>query len=200
MRLYYSHTSPFARKVVALLHVTGLTDRCELALTTFESDELRRLNPLGKIPALEDGSVVLFDSTLICEYFDKKYVASGQPSLMHKDLEDYFTIQKLHYAANGITEAAIATVMEKRRETEKSEYWLKRWHTAIQTGVITTSANQLGDGHNLSIATLAFAACLGYLDFRLPELGWRAWNMPLAQWFADISDEVWFSRTAPPSS
>ena len=200
MRLYYSHTSPFARKVIALLYVSGLIDRCELALTTFESEELRALNPLGKIPALENGSEILFDSTLICEYLDKIIIDEGQSSLFHAGHDDYFSVQKMHYAANGITEAAIATVMELRRETEKSDYWLDRWHTAIKTGVKTTATTHLAGGENPTIGTIAFAACLGYLDFRLPELGWRAWNLPLAQWFEDVSDQEWFTRTAPPSA
>ncbi|WP_018275694.1 glutathione S-transferase N-terminal domain-containing protein [Teredinibacter turnerae] len=67
MKLYMSHTSPFARKVRMTTRLTGLADQVEEICTTFESAELRERNPLGKIPALEASDITLFDSALICE-------------------------------------------------------------------------------------------------------------------------------------
>ena len=75
MRLYYSPTSPYVRKVMVLLHETGMLDQVELISvggTPVDTGTLPlALNPLGKIPALEraDGPA-LHDSRVICRYHD----------------------------------------------------------------------------------------------------------------------------------
>ena len=50
MRLFTAGPSPFGRKVVLALYVTGLRDQVDIIATnTAEPDsENRRLNPLGK--------------------------------------------------------------------------------------------------------------------------------------------------------
>ncbi len=201
MQLFYSTTSPFARKVNIFLRVTDLLAATELVNTTFESEELRKLNPLGKIPALLDGERVIVDSSLICEYLDEKYVALGNDSLFHRGEDDYYKIQMAHTLANGILEAAVASVMEKRRDTEHSIYWLGRWRTAIHTAINNIDFKAIADGDTPNIATIATASALGYLDFRLSkEHDWRDWNSQLASWFEATRYEDWFVDTAPPEA
>ena len=55
MKLSYSPTSPYARKVRAVAHLKGLAERIELvAIDTWSVPQsLRAANPLGKIPCLE---------------------------------------------------------------------------------------------------------------------------------------------------
>ena len=64
MKLCYSTTSPFVRKVHVLAIETGLIDRIELVKTVTTDPELGKLNPLNKVPALvlDDGSP-LFQSS-----------------------------------------------------------------------------------------------------------------------------------------
>ncbi|SMF52829.1 glutathione S-transferase [Alteromonadaceae bacterium Bs31] len=198
MQLFYSTTSPFARKVNIFLRLTGLINTTELVSTNFESEELRKLNPLGKIPALKDGELVLPDSTLICQYLDEQYVALGNDSLFHNGEEDYYQVQMAHTLANGILEAAVSTVMEKRRDTEHSIYWLGRWRAAMHTAIKNIDFEAITNGDNPNIATITTAAALGYLDFRLSsEHDWRKWNADLAGWFESIRFEDWFVDTTP---
>lgn len=60
MELYYSITSPYARKVQVLIIEKGLIDRVKLTLANpfAVNEQLQRVNPLHKIPALvlDDGS------------------------------------------------------------------------------------------------------------------------------------------------
>ena len=71
MRLYHSPTSPFVRKVVVVLHETGLLAQVELVSATGTPLAPGTLpverNPFGKIPVLErpDGPA-LYDSRVIC--------------------------------------------------------------------------------------------------------------------------------------
>ncbi|WP_205504758.1 glutathione S-transferase N-terminal domain-containing protein, partial [Pseudomonas viridiflava] len=70
MTLYFNAASPFARKVVVMLHETGQVDRVHLHPTVLTpvnpSDELSDDNPAGKLPALRlaDGNVI-HDSRVI---------------------------------------------------------------------------------------------------------------------------------------
>ena len=73
MKLRYSATSPYVRKVVATAIETGLDGRVErVATDPWSADtDLPASNPLGKVPALEtDDGTLLFDSPVICEYLD----------------------------------------------------------------------------------------------------------------------------------
>ena len=72
MKLYTSPASPFARKVRIIIHELNLKEMVqEVPTNPATSEELRRVNPLGKIPALilDDGSA-LIDSPVICEYLN----------------------------------------------------------------------------------------------------------------------------------
>ncbi|MFT5000976.1 MAG: glutathione S-transferase, partial [Planctomycetota bacterium] len=77
MKLYQSATSPFARKVIVLLKETGQMGDVELigsGGSPLNSDNMPTAqNPLGKIPALErDTGPALFDSRVICQFFDNR--------------------------------------------------------------------------------------------------------------------------------
>ena len=71
MKLAYASLSPFVRKVTALAIECGLEDRIERVAADpwSDSDPLPKVNPLGKVPALqlEDGTL-LTGSSLICQY------------------------------------------------------------------------------------------------------------------------------------
>jgi len=200
MKLYYSHTSPYARKCRIALELCGLKNKTKLLLTDpLNDDTYRETNPLGKVPALVDNTLTLFDSPLICEYID--VVAQTQDSvstvLFPKTSPSYFHIQLAHATANGILDAAVLTVMERRRTTEHSSYWIKRWHNAIQSSISTVQDRHLGDDETVHIATIAFATALAYLDFRLPDYPWRNWNKELAVWFNEVKEKHWMISTQP---
>jgi glutathione S-transferase len=75
MKLRYSPTSPYVRKVTVTAIETGLNNRIERILTIPASaPDLPGDNPLGKVPALIlDNGQSLFDSPVIVEYL-------GQPA------------------------------------------------------------------------------------------------------------------------
>ena len=81
MKLYVASASPFGRKCAVLVHELGLQSRVEFEPATVSpinrNADIARGNPLVKIPTLilDDGSA-LFDSPVICEYFDS---LSGTP-------------------------------------------------------------------------------------------------------------------------
>ena len=75
MKLYGNRGSPFVRKAIVVLEEKGLRyESVELSsVPGRKSPELLRLHPLGKIPVLRDGDVVVPDSSVLCAYLEKKH-------------------------------------------------------------------------------------------------------------------------------
>ena len=72
MKLYTFPPSPNARKTAAVVAHLGLTD-VEHALVRLHKGEHRQpdylaINPMGKVPALRDGDLTLWESNAICQY------------------------------------------------------------------------------------------------------------------------------------
>jgi glutathione S-transferase len=70
MKLYDSPLSPFSSRVRIVLYAKNLP--CELVKPPggTGSAEYKRINPTGKVPALEIGGRVLPESSVICEYLE----------------------------------------------------------------------------------------------------------------------------------
>ena len=72
MKIYAFPPSPNARKVAAVIAHLHLTD-IEYVLVKLHKGEHRRpeflaLNPMGKVPVLYDGDLMLWESNAICQY------------------------------------------------------------------------------------------------------------------------------------
>ena len=73
MKLYGASQSPFVRKVRIALEEKGIAYEIEHLVPVPKTPELLALHPLGKIPILRDGEVVVPDSSVICAYLEKKH-------------------------------------------------------------------------------------------------------------------------------
>lgn len=65
--------SPFVRKVRVALAEKNLAYTLDPVMPFGASPELKKLHPLGKIPALTDDGHTLADSSVICAYLERKY-------------------------------------------------------------------------------------------------------------------------------
>ena len=86
MKLYTFPPSPNARKTAAVVAYLGLTD-VEHALVRLHKGEHRRpdylaINPMGKVPALRDGDLTLWESNAICQYLADR---AGETPFFPKD-------------------------------------------------------------------------------------------------------------------
>jgi glutathione S-transferase len=101
MKLRHSAGSPFVRKVMVVAHEHGLVNRIDLVPTTVNpiqaNDALAPENPLMKVPSLvTDDGEILFDSPVICEYFDAMATAAGSFPLL--DRRDEWRCVSKHWA------------------------------------------------------------------------------------------------------
>jgi glutathione S-transferase len=200
MKLFYSPASPFVRKVVLVLHETEQLDDVELQLvatTVTEPDSaLAASNPLAKIPALaREGGPTLYDSRVICEFLD-----SRAGSTLYRGGWD---IKVLEATADGIMDAAVSMSYEKRlRPAEKQwDAWLKGQTRKVLGGcsAVETRWMPLLSGP-INIGQLAVAAALDYVDFRHPDLNWRAAAPELAAWFKTFETRPAMVATNPRQS
>lgn len=195
MKLRYSTTSPFVRKVHVVAIETGQIDKIELVKTNTAdpASGLNAHNPLNKVPALvlDDGST-LYDSRVICEYLDTQakgafFPASGPAR---------WTALKRQSLADGMMDAGVLRMMETRRpEGQRSSDWDTRQKLKIAQGVDALEADHLGP--QLDIGTLSVAIVLDYLDFRFKAEDWRVNHPKLAAWHKSFSPRPSLQKTLP---
>jgi glutathione S-transferase len=70
MKIFGANVSPFVRKVLATATHKGIDFEHEVVMPGSDDPEFRKMSPLGKIPALQDGDLVVSDSSIICEYLE----------------------------------------------------------------------------------------------------------------------------------
>ncbi|MBD24817.1 MAG: hypothetical protein CMG46_07405 [Candidatus Marinimicrobia bacterium] len=73
MDIYGSILSPFAARIVLAARYKDIPHRLLLPKGGIKSATFLRMNPLGKMPTIKDGTTVLFESGVILEYIDAKY-------------------------------------------------------------------------------------------------------------------------------
>ena len=108
MRLYYSPSSPYARKVRVLALETKLDKKIEMinvALTPIQPNaDVDKHNPIGKIPALSVKGMDLFDSPVICEYLDHQH--RGRKLLPRKGRDRWVALRQ-QAMGDGLLDAAL---------------------------------------------------------------------------------------------
>ena len=202
MRLLSSPTSPYARKVRMTLIEKGLADQVTVDAavplgTADEAAAVRRVNPLAKIPALVlDTGEALYDSPVICEYLDS--LGTG-PTLLPAAGPARWTALRRQALGDGVADAAFNIVMEHRRpEAQRSTEWLDRWARAVH-GAADALEQELAHGAlGFDLGAIALSAACGSLDFRLPQIDWRAGRPRLTEAFAELAARPSFVATAPP--
>jgi glutathione S-transferase len=193
MKLFTSDTSPYGRKVRILLAEKAMTGDVQVIDTSplgGDTAALRAANPLSKIPALvRDDGEALFDSRVICEFLD---TLGPGPRLLPAGAER-FAVLRRQALADGVMDAAFNLVMEKRRpEGERSAEWMTRWRENILRATAAMEAPAAFD-----LGAIATAAALGYLEFRLPDIAWRAGAPEIAAWWDEARMRESVKATAP---
>ncbi|MET0948984.1 MAG: glutathione S-transferase family protein [Pseudomonas sp.] len=202
MTLYTNAASPFARKVMVLLHETGQLDRVALLpvpLTPVNPiAELNLDNPAGKIPALRlaDGNV-LHDSRVILDYLDNQHV--GNP-LIPREGSARWRRLTLASLADALLDAALLIRYETAlRPVEKHwDLWLDNQQQKIDRALSYFEQDAITElSSAFDVASISVAAALGYLDFRQPDLGWRSSYPRLASWYGEVSQRPSMLATQP---
>ncbi len=185
MKLFYSPTSPFARKARIATALLGLDSQIELVAidTGNPGDSLLEKNPLGKIPVLElDDGTCIYDSPVILAFLDDK---AGGGRLIPREASARFAALTLEALADGMADASVLLIYEVRlrAENERSPSWVARQNGKVSRALARLEAAppapaQAGSAH---VGQIALACALSYLDLRF-EGAWRADHPKLVAW------------------
>ena len=203
MTLHFNAASPFARKVLVLLHETGQFDKVILLPTPVTPvnpvADLNDDNPAGKIPALRlaDGNV-LHDSRVILDFLDHHH--KGTPLIPRSGPARWRRLT-LASLADAVLDAAVLIRYETflRPKDKHWDLWLDNQQEKVQRTLAYFEGQAITElNAHFDIASIGVACALGYLDFRQPELGWRSSYPRLANWYADVSQRPSMRATQPP--
>jgi glutathione S-transferase len=187
MKLLFAPTSPYARKVMACAHLTGQADGIERLPTAAHpvrrDERIAAHNPLAKVPTLitEDGQP-LYDSRVICEYLASR---AGDTHLFPAAGPARWTALTRQSLGDGLLDAALLARYELLARPPQVQWpdWREAQLTKVRACVATIE--QLADSlavERPTIGEVTLGCALGYLDFRFPELAWRAAHPRAAAW------------------
>lgn len=201
MKLHWSPRSPFVRKVMIVLHETGLDARVErvrsVAAMATPNRAIMADNPLGQIPTLVmDNGLPLYDSPVICEYLDtlhdgaKFFPATGDA-------------RWLALRRQALADGMMALLLLWRQERMKTHVQqLPEWLASFQVRIAAGLARLEGEADALTqdgfdIGHVTIGCLLSYLDYRFADLDWRAGHPGLAAWHATFAARPSSMATVP---
>ncbi len=186
MKLHWSPRSPYVRKVMIAANEVGIADRLDCVRTvvsTFKpAEELFADNPLNKLPTLvlDDGSA-LFDSRVICEYFDSLH---DGVKLYPSDLKVRFQTLRHQALGDGILDICLIRLGERLKPEEQRNAAViasNERKAAEAVSRLEAEADAL-EARPFDIGHVAIGTALGYLDFRFADDNWRGGRPRLAAW------------------
>ncbi len=198
MILRTSPPSPFGRKVKIMALHCGLAKQVSIehADTNDPKDSLRQQNPLGKIPILIlDDGMSIYDSNVICEYLDTLHRG---PKVFPEGPRRWQALT-LAALANGILDASILQVYEKRFRPEEKQHahWLNYQSEKVSRALTFLQDNVPSAEGPPNIGDVTLACALGYLDFRFNG-DWRRDHPALVAWLEAFQTRVpSFTSTMP---
>jgi glutathione S-transferase len=205
MKLIGSLTSPYVRKVRIVMAEKKLDYQFELE-DVWGRDNILAANPLGKVPVLVlEGGEAVFDSRVIVDYLDTRSPVSR---LIPESSRERTEVRTWEALADGMTDAAILARLEQtwagRSAEQRSQAWTDRQMKKIDASLAAISKG-LGDkpwcsGIHVSLADIAVGCALCYLEFRFPQIDWRAAHPNLAKLADKLNARQSFIDTQPPSA
>jgi glutathione S-transferase len=202
MKLHWSPRSPFVRKVMIVAHERGLVPRITcirtVAATAKPHAELMRDNPLSKIPTLVlDDGTVLYDSPVICEYFDSLGALEDPQKLFPADPKARLTALRRQALGDGFLDLLVLLRDERMREQPSNAHLVS---AAIRKRAILNSLEKEATAlaaAQFSIGHVAIGCALSYLDFRYADEHWREGHPRLAAWHAGFAARPSVRATEP---
>lgn len=169
MKLLYTVNSPYARKVRIVAAEKHIDIKLQEVVLADPDCPVKLYNPLGKVPVLVlPDNDSLYDSRVIAEYLDNR---TPLAHLIPKDNTTKSAVRRWEALADGITDAAVAVMLERRKpEQKQDEAFIDKQMDKVSRGLHVLN-NDLG--HNkwcvddtFSLADIAVGCALGYVNLR----------------------------------
>ena len=170
MLKFYFHPTPNPMKVALFLAETGLEHEL-VTVDTLKGEQhsvsYRAINPNGKVPAIDDNGVVVFDSSAILLYLGEK---TGQ--FMGKPEDRGELLSWLMFIASGLGPYSGQAVHFQKAAPEEIPYAINRYRKEAERHYQVLNEHLAGReymvGDSYSVVDIA---AWGWIDKALPVLG-----------------------------
>jgi len=195
LKLYTNAASPFGRKCRVIARELDIKLE-EVNTMPFQSPDFRKVNPLGKIPALvlDDGSV-LIDSPVICEYLN--HVGGGKffPGMsLWRQNSGRWKALGLQALGDGLADAAVAWTLLGRAERVPEAARARQKETVLAA---LDALEKVKFSKDPTIGEISVACAIGYVELRLTDLDWRTTHPNLSGWYAQFCEYPSMKATVP---
>lgn len=170
--LYGAALSPYVAKVMIELNAKGIDLPLTLPPGGTGSDEYKKLNPTGKVPALDVDGTVIPESTAIAVYLDN--TQEGETIFSSDPLETAKIISTAQIADLYIGEN-LGALFGQMNPATRSDDILKARLEGLMTGIARLNdviePGPFASGTKLSFADCTIAPLLFYVTRIIPMLG-----------------------------
>jgi glutathione S-transferase len=199
MKLLGGIISPYTRKVRIVLAEKKID--CDFAIADVNpvDNPVNAHNPLGKVPTLVlDDGTALYDSRVIVEFLDS---VSPIARLIPEATRDRVAVRRWEALADGVLDAGLLVRYESLRDKkEQSKAWSDKQLARMKRGVeqISKEIGAYCHAERYSLADIAVACCIGWLDFRKPGgVDWRGEYAPVARHYDRMMERPAIADTVP---
>ena len=201
MKLLAALISPYTRKVRVVLAEKKIECEMQIVDVAPADNPVNAHNPLGKIPTLVlDDGTALYDSRVIVEFLDS---VSPISRLIPEPTRDRVAVRRWESLADGVLDAGLLVRYESIRDKkEQSKGWCDKQLARMKRGMEQISKD-LGErvhchADRYSLADIAVACCMGWLDFRKPGgVDWRKDYPAVARHYDKMMERPAFAETIP---
>lgn len=171
MKLFYTPTSPYARKIRILMREKGM--HCEEVQPSLNDTALAALNPLGKVPTLvSDDQTPMFDSVVISDYIE---LVQAEPRMIPVDRWERVVVRRWEAVCDGVCDVLVSVVLELRRPPEKQDESLvtkadHKLRASLKFLDSEISGHTFALGNSFTLADAALITAIGYVQLRRPHL------------------------------
>jgi len=167
--------SPFVRRVATTMRLYGMTyEHKALGHTGDDAPALRKLNPVGRVPALVlDDERVIIDSASILDFLDRSVGADRALTPLAGEGRD--RVLSLFSVSTGCMEKAVATFYEVRFRPEDKRHapWVDRCADQCRDGFHWLESQFEGSwmaGESMSQVDVSTAIYWQFMGIAMPEL------------------------------
>lgn len=175
MKLYSTDLSPFAARCRMLVYHKGLENQVEILPVPWptKSPEWKRINPIGKIPALQLGDQVIVESEVILDYLEDRF---PERPLRPANLEERARARTLGRICDVYVFAALGPLFgqlaSKSRDPNVIEPSLQKLHEALaHLEAFLPESGPFAVGGTFSLADCTLVPALWILGAVVPAFG-----------------------------
>lgn len=191
MKIYGTNLSPYVVRPLLVCRHKGIDPQLEMPEGGLGTDSYRKINPLGKMPALVDGDISLFESQVIAEYIDDAW---PEKPLRPADAAGRARVSLLSRLVDLYILSHLGGMFRNDPASEVYKTASASIRTALgQIGQIRTPSDHFAIGGSLTLADCTLAPVFFFLqtfDQRAPENGFVHTDAGLAEWWSMIQQDA----------